>query len=399
MGGATTSRLTGSSAVGQEPQPATKIRVLHLIYSPGYGGIESAVINWVKNLDPARFEVSVAYFAGDRDREIPFLRAARAAGLDPIPVPWTKFKPFLRCAREVAQVIREKKIDILHTHAYYGDAVGAIAGKLVPVKTIATVYVWGKYELHRQLMQLIDWLSIQFMTKVTAHCQDTANKTFVIGKRRSEIPILLPGYPLAGPVEAEQSRSSARRALGIADDEVLLLNAARLAPEKAQDQLLKSFRLILDECPNARLWISGVGLSEIETNLKDLIVSLKLEETAKLIGFRENYRETLRLADIMVHPTHVEGMPLALLGAMESGLPIVASKIGGIPEIIDHGHTGYMVEENDWQGFARAVICLIKDAELRRKMEHAARKRVATTLSMEQAIRKVEGVYFEMVGQ
>jgi glycosyltransferase involved in cell wall biosynthesis len=380
------------------PSATRKIRVLHLIYSPGYGGIESAVIHWVKNLDPARFEVFVAYFAGDRDREIPFLRAAHAAGLDPIPVPWTKFKPFLRCAREVARVARERNIDILHTHAYYGDAVGAIAGKLAPVKTVATVYVWGKYELHRQLMQLIDWISIQFMTKVTAHCQDTANKTYVIGKRRSQIPILLPGYPLAGPLQDNgTTRSAARQALGIADDEVLLLNAARLAPEKAQDQLLKSFRLILDECPKARLWISGVGLPDIEANLRELIVSLKLEGAAQLIGFRENYREMLRLADVMVHPTHVEGMPLALLGAMEAGLPIVASRIGGIPELIDPGKTGYMVEENDWQGFAKAVIPLVKDAALRRRQGEAAQTRVATSLSMATAIRKVEEVYFEMV--
>ncbi len=209
-----------------------KISVLHLIYSPGFGGIESIVIDWWRTFDRTSFDVHVAYFAGDRNREQPFMEAAQASGISLIPVPWNHYKPFLKCASEVARVVREKNIDIIHTHAYYGDAVGAIAGKLARVKTIATVYVWGKYELHRQIMQLIDWLSIQFMTRVTAHCRDTASKTFVIGKSRRETEVLLPGYPHKWPPLCDRERAEKRRSAGIAEDEILLVNAARLGARK-----------------------------------------------------------------------------------------------------------------------------------------------------------------------
>jgi glycosyltransferase involved in cell wall biosynthesis len=369
------------------------VRVLHLIYSPGYGGIETAVINWVLNFDRSEFEIHVANFVGDRNREIPFLTAAKAAGIHVWPVPWTKFKPFLRCAREVARLIRELDIDILHTHAYYGDAVGAITGFLVPVKTVATVYVWGKYELHRQIMQLIDWTAIQFIDQVTGHCRDTARRTYVIGKRTDQIPVLYPGHP-EFHMPTPERRRQLRHEAGIRDDEILLINVGRLAPEKAQDQLIKSFRPVHDRFPNTRLWIFGVGFDWIEKSLLDLKKQLNLDSAVELVGFKPNY---LEMADMMVHPSHVEGMPLAVLGGMSAALPIVATAVNGVPELIDHGRTGLLVKENDVEGFSRSVIEMLSDWPKAQAMGRAARKRVETEYSIPTAIQNVQAIYREMM--
>jgi glycosyltransferase involved in cell wall biosynthesis len=298
---------------GRSPK---RITVLHLLYSPGFGGIESILINWFKTFDRSEFDVHIACFCGDRDRELPFLEAAKMAGIPVLPVPWTKFKPFLRCAREVARIAAERNVDIIHTHAYYGDAVGAIAGKLARVKTVATVYVWGKYELHRQIMHVIDWLSIQFMTKVTAHCLDTARKTFVLGKSRDDIQVLHPGYPHKRSPLPDEERRRKRLEAGVQDDEILLVNAARLAPEKAQDQLLRSFRVIHDRFPGTRLWIVGVGLESIESQLIALRKELNLESSVQLVGFKRDFWSLLDVADFMVHPSHVEGIPQSIMAGM-----------------------------------------------------------------------------------
>lgn len=385
--------------LAKAPHPSGKKRigVLHLIYSPGFGGIESIVIDWWRTFDRKAFDVHVAYFAGDRNREQPFVDAAQATGMQLIPVPWNRSKPFLRCASEVARVARENKIDIIHTHAYYGDAVGAIAGKLARVKTIATVYVWGKYELHRQIMQLMDWISIQFITKVTAHCRDTASKTFVLGKSRGEIEILLPGYPHKWSPLSEAERQEKRRAAGIGDEEILLLNAARLAPEKAQDQLIRSFRTIHDQWPNTRLWISGVGLDFVKENLEKLRSELKLESSVDLVGFSQNFRSLLDVADMMVHPSHVEGIPQSIMGGMAAGLPVVASDVGGVAEVIEHDRTGMLVPENDVDGFARTVIDLLAQPGRMKQLGRTARHAIETELSTEAAVRKVENVYREMM--
>ena len=380
----------------QKGQPR-KVGVLHLIYSCSYGGIETAVLNWVRGFDRSRFDIHVAYFAGDRSREIPFLKAAEAAGINVIPVPWTKFKPFLRCAREVARMVREHDIDIVHTHAYYGDAVGALAGLIAPVRIIATVYVWGKYELHRQLMQFIDWTSIQFMDKVTAHCRDTWRRTFVLGVPRAEIPILVPGYPEPGSTLTPSERSKVRRGEGIGDGQILLLNAGRLAPEKAHDQLLESFRLVHDRFPQTHLWICGEGLPQVERNIRALRKKLDLESSVEMKGFRSDYAGTLQMADMMVHPSHVEGMPLAIMGGAAAGLPIVASAIGDVPEILDNGRAGCLIQENDVKGFAAQVMVLLEDPEQARKLGIAAGNRMRTEFSIRAAVTRVEDVYQEML--
>jgi glycosyltransferase involved in cell wall biosynthesis len=375
-----------------------KIRVLHLLYTPGFGGIESIVLEWWKQFDRSLFEIHVAVFTGDRDRERPFLEAANAIGMETHPVPWSKWKPFLRCARAVVDLCRKLKIDIIHTHAYYGDAVGALAGKLGGIPTIATVYVWGKYEFHRQLMQLMDWTSLQFVTKVTAHCRDTARKTWLLG-RKGPVPVLFPGYPKLWPPVKGEAKLARRRAAGVADDEILLVNAARLAPEKAQDQLLRSFAKIHARFPKSRLWISGVGLDHVETDLRRIRRELGLEQAAELIGFREDFRGLLDLADMMVHPSHVEGIPQSIMGGMAAGLPIVASDVGGVSEVIRNGETGVLVAENDEEGFAAAVIRLLENPEEARRLGEAARQAIDTELSTEVAVRRVERTYREMLGR
>lgn len=379
------------------PSANRRIKVLHLIYSPGFGGIESIVINWWRAFDRREFDVHVACFCGDRDRERQFLEAAASAGIPVLPVPWTRYKPFLKCARAVADIARAYEIDIIHTHAYYGDAVGAIAGKLAGVPTVATVYVWGKYELHRQIMHGIDWLALQFVTRVTAHCRDTARKTFVLGTRRKDLPILFPGYPHTRPPLHPGERLARRRAAGVGDDEILLVNAARLAPEKAHDQLLAAFRTIHDRYPQTRLWISGVGLASVEERVRTLRHALRLESAVDLVGFNADFWSLLDVADLMVHPSHVEGIPQAVMGGMAAALPIVASDVGGMSEVIVHGRTGMLVRENDVAGFARTVIDLIADRERARTLGRAARHAIEHELSTDAAVRRVEALYREMV--
>lgn len=383
-------------AVAPAQAVARKIRVLHLLYTPGFGGIESIVLEWWRQFDRSAFDIHVAVFTGDRDRERPFLEAAKAVGLEPHPVPWTKWKPFVRCANAVVDLCRKLEIDIIHTHAYYGDAVGALAGRLGGVKTIATVYVWGKYEFHRQLMQLMDWISLHFVTRVTAHCRDTAVKTRLLGAR-GPVPILFPGYPKGPPPVNGEAKRARRRAAGVADDDVLLVNAARLAPEKAQDQLLRSFAQIHARFPKTRLWISGVGLDFVEADLRRLRRELGLEHAVELIGFREDFRGLLDLADMMVHPSHVEGIPQSIMGGMAAGLPIVASDVGGVSEVIRDGQTGVLVAENDEEGFAAAVIRLLENPEQARRMGEAARQAIESELSTEMAVRRVERMYREML--
>lgn len=389
---------TATSPATLSSTATKKINVLHIIHSVCHGGIESAVINWVRFLDRSQMNVYVACFTGDRGREAAFYQAAERAGISVLPIPWTKYKPFFRAARAVANMVRELEIDIVHTHSYYGDAVGALSRMYVPVKTVATVYVWGKYELHRQIMQAMDWTALHFVSKVTAHCDDTYEKTIRLGFSRDRVTKLIAGFPAHEVATlSEEKRFDLRRSMNVGDEEILLLNVARIHPEKAQDQLIRSFKLINDRYPQTRLWITGVGWKELEQQLLTLRNELGLAEKVQFIGFHSDLQPLLQVADIMTHPSHVEGVPIAILLGMSAGLPIVISDVGGVRETIKHDRTGILVKENDVEGFAQQVARLIEDREFARQLGNRARSFVSNEYSIQTAVSNVFDTYREVL--
>lgn len=377
-----------------------KIRVLHLIHSVTHGGIESALINWVKNFDRDRFEIYVACLAYDRNREAAFLNSCRLEGIDGvILVPWAVTKPFLSAARFIAGKVRELGIDVIHTHSYYGDALGALTKAFVKVKVVATVYVWGKYELHRQIMQAIDWTALRFVDRVTAHCDRTRYWTTRLGFREDKVKTLISGFPVheRKPVRGE-ARLALRREMGIADDEILMVNVARIHPEKAHDQLIRSFKIVHDRFPKTRLWISGTGWDHLEQQYKNLRDELGLTQSVEFVGFKQVLWPMLEAADMMVHPSHVEGVPIAILYGMCAELPIVVSDVGSVYEVIENNVTGHRIPENDIDGFAQAIVGLIERPEEARRLGLAAGHFVRTEFSIEKAVRDVENTYLEMLG-
>lgn len=374
------------------------VRALHIIHSVCHGGIESALLNWVKGFEGVtNVEPFVACLHGDRGLDGPFLKAAEKYGIPVHKIPWTRKKPFLKAARHIAQLVRDLDIDVVHTHAYYGDMLGALLKRYSRVKVVSTVYVWEKYELHRQIMQALDWVALHFVDKVTAHCEETRRRTVKLGFKEADVPLLITGFSTEVPLPTPERRQQLRREAGIADDEILLVNVARIYYEKAQDQLLESFKIIHDRYPKTRLWISGVGDETLLRNLIALRDSLGLTQAAEFVGHKPDLWPMLHAADIMTHASHAEGVPIAILYGMTAGLPVVISDVGGVYEIVHQNQTGIRVPENDVAGFAEAVCGLIANPERRRELGFAARAFVENQYSMEVACQRVEEVYREVL--
>jgi len=190
-----------------------------------------------------------------------------------------------------------------------------------------------------------------------------------------------------------------RREAGILDDELLFINVARIHPEKAHDQLLRTFRIVHDRHPKSRLWISGVGWPKLEKSLRCLRDQLGLESAVDFVGYRQNLWPMLHAADCMIHPSHAEGVPIAVLYGMSAALPIVVSDVGGLYEVIHQNTTGIRVPENDIDGFANAVVRLTESEDERKRLGQAARRFVTTAYSMPTAWSRLESAYREVIGR
>src|SRR5258708_18997884 len=144
------------------------------------------------------------------------------AGLHVEKIPWHRRKPLLKSYRRLGKLIRGHKVDILHTHNCYADCVGAIASRLKPAKSIATVYVWADYDWKRNMIQAIDRVVLRSFDRVTAHCEDTQRKSGKLGRYAGGVDTLICGFETSRVAMSEEERLKCRRELGANDDEMVL---------------------------------------------------------------------------------------------------------------------------------------------------------------------------------
>ena len=372
-----------------------RISVLHLVHTMAYGGIETNVINWLTRLDRSRFEPHIVCFANPGETEDPFVRAAEQKGLAVAKIPWSRFKPFRRASAELARLIRERRASILHTHTPYADFVGFLAARRVPVTTVTTVYVWDELGWKRRALQAADRCIIRTFDLVTAHCEKTFQQTLSMGIPRDRLRTLICGFETnAAPISADE-RQRRRRAAGIEDDEVILLNVARLWPEKAHDLLLRCFKRVVQKYANVRLWIAGVGPSE--TQLKAYARELGLADTVKFVGFVDDLNSLLALVDIQVDPAKTAGVSLAVCHGLAMGVPVVAADVGSLSEVIKHAHTGFLVPRDRESGYVDAISLLSEDPGLRRRIGSAAKRFIENEYSLKSAVRRVEETYTDLL--
>jgi glycosyltransferase involved in cell wall biosynthesis len=156
---------------------------------------------------------------------------------------------------------------------------------------------------------------------------------------------------------------------------------ARLCYQKGIDVLLQAWRLVYQELPQARLLIAGTG--PIQTQLEYMAQALGLLDSVEFVGLQNDIPNLLRQCDIAVLPSRWEGMPNAVLEAMACGLPCVATRVSGSEDIIQHGANGLLVEAEDYQGMAKALLLLLRDPELALQYGHAARTTVERCYSLE----------------
>lgn len=389
--------LPTSSASGSEGS-GPPIRVLHLLHTIAYGGVETSVINWLRTFDPRRVEVHLVCFADPDGTERPFVRAAEAAGLRlTATVPWRRSKPVFAAARHLAALVRKHRIDIVHSHNCYADVVARIARFLVRVRLVTTLYVWGDFGWRRNLIQWLNQIAIRRFDVISAHCEIAVEQTVARGFARERVRLLISGFASNHRPISPTERQRRRQERGVAEHEVVLANVARFYPEKAHDALLRSFRMIHDRRPETRLWILGVG--PLEAEVRRQCTALGLDDCVSFLGFVEDLPAILALVDLQVHPSHMEGVALSICSGMAAGLPIVASNVGGLPEVLKQGHTGLLVPPGDEAGFAEAVIGLVEQADRARRLGAAARKFIEEDYSLARAARAVERTYQEVMGR
>lgn len=371
------------------------ITVMHLIHTIGHGGIETAVISWLKTIDSSRYKIHLVCFENPGNSEEAFVEAAQRSGVTVSKIPWARYKPLIRSTRALLRLMREYDVDILHTHNFYAEVVGLFAARIAGAKLITTMYVWGEEGWPVAVFQMIQKYLFRLFDVVSAHCERTRIGSIDRGIDEKKSPLLICGFETHRVNLTADKRTQLRARRGISDDEIVLCNIARFYPVKRQDFLLHAFKKINERHPSTRLWIAGVG--PLESELKALCTELGLDNKVDFLGFVSDLPELVAQVDIQVHPSYLEGVPLAICEGMASSLPIVVSDVGGLSEVIHNDKTGILVPPDDDEGFIQAVIDVVGDTDKQRRLGQAARHFIENDYSLETAVSHVETLYNQMM--
>lgn len=377
---------------------AEPLRVAHLLHTVAHGGIETILINWMHAHTELPLDTRLICFSnpGGGGSEQAFVDAAERENFEVARVPWSRRKPILAATRRCIDILREHRTEVIHTHNVYADIVGLLAARYLGIKVVASAYVWADFGWKRNLLQHLNKRVLNWVDLIVCQCHATSRELVERGLSDARMRVVISGFETQ--IHAlDAPRRAARAARGAGDEHLVLANVARFYPEKAHAQLLDAFKLIHARHPHTRLWLFGVG--PLESQLRALSTVLGLDEVVSFVGFTPDIDYQLSLVDMQVHPSFAEGVPLAICSGMAAGLPIVASNVGGIAEMISDGSSGRLVpaassiEFRD--RFVAAVECMVMDAEFRASCAHAARTFMLEHYSMQEAARQLHAVYVE----
>jgi glycosyltransferase involved in cell wall biosynthesis len=361
------------SAIAAVPTPATQargasLRVAIASESDAIGGAETMILHLATALRERGHEVHFIGPEATQHWHQGWLSdQMRASGFPVHLLPLGQGR-LVECVRQTAGVLRRHRIDVLHSHMFGMTVVGAAATRLARVPHVITMHGTGPETAaaRRRLALRIAFRASEEVVAVSQGLKDQLLEEIgTVSERMRVIPNGIP--PLTG------DRPRLREELGVGEDELLVVAIGNLFHNKAHIDLLRA----LASLPDApwRVAIAG-AFKEAEPDLRGFIAERRWESRACLLGPRRDVADLLAAADAFCMPSHREALPMALLEAMASGTPIVASRVGGIPEAVADGREGLLVPPGDVPALTVALRRLLADPGLRRRLAEAARERV-----------------------
>lgn len=367
------------------------LRVLVVIDSLNWGGAEMLLADFAVGARPAGLRLSVAFLA--QRSGSPAAARLRALGIDPALVP---IEGLLRPAalRAVRRHMTEIAPDLVHTQLAYADVLGGAAARSLGVPAVSTIHVtrWEQGPRERLKAALAARVRRRCAARVVA-VSDSARRAYVAtGWDEPGRVITVRNGVAARP---RPGAGAARRGeLGLAGDDLVVGMVAVLRAGKGHELAIDAIAALRGRFPRLRLLVVGDGPAAPLVRQ----AAARLGRAAVLTGHRDDVMDLLDAMDVLVHPSRADALPTVLLEALVAGVPIVASDVGGIPEIVEHGRSGILFDAAAGaHGLTRALAPLLADSDLRGRLAEQGRRRFAADFSAERWAARMRCVYEDAI--
>lgn len=363
--------------------------VLHVRSATGHGGgPEKTILNSPRFLRPLGFESACAYLHHTGDGENLAQRAEQAgARFISVPDRWTLDVTVIP---KLARICRENNVAIWHAHDYKTNVLGLLVRRIRPMKLVSTVHGWGVLGKRLAWYYKIDKYALRHYDQVIcvsedlhAECLrvgvDPARCHFVHNAIDTEQFVPLPPKSASDVPPADSSRR------------ILIGALARLSPEKGFERLVQATATLIAQGHDLELRIAGEGPSR--ANIESHIAGTGRQDRIRLLGHVRDTVAFLQGLDIFVLSSLREGLPNSLLEAMACGLPVIATRVGGVPSLVQDAYNGLLIKPDSTEEIAEAIASLAMDKARRIQLGTAARQTIECSYNFADRMRRIAAIY------
>ncbi len=367
------------------------MRIVHIMKVTGIAGAETHLLTLLPGLHSRGVDVQLILLVEPGKPMQAFAQALIDQG---VPVHSLTIRGDIapRLVLRLRDLLRQLKPDIVHTHLQHADLYGISAARLAGVKvTLTSRHNENafRYKPHIRLVNRRLWRMVNAGIAIS----ESVARFAVEVEQAPPYKIHVVYYGLLhNPQQAAERpliAAAKRHELGFGDDDLLIGMACRLVEQKGVEYALEAFQQITQRFPNAHLIIAGDG--PLRAGLEN--AAKKSADHVHFLGWREDAPQLMAAFDLFLMPSLWEGFGLAALEAMAQRVPVIASRVSSLPEIIQHGETGLLVPTRDVRALAGALSTLLGDRALRQHMGLMAEDRVETQFNAAHMVDQTLKIY------
>lgn len=352
------------------------------------GGTQRHLLEVLRLIDRSRFTPLVISAKGSG----PLGEVVRAADVELVELrlgPAMASRQFLRCVREAADVLRARRVAVVQYFEWRAGLIALAAARRVGGCRL--VAARRSVPKERGLQRALAELVVRVADRVVVNAEMLRP-----GGRAGARTDVIPSGVDTDRFRPGCDRRAAKAELGLRPESIVIGTVGRLEPRKGTDTLLAAVAAL--RAADADITLVVVGDGPLRVALAREAGERGIAERVRFLGDRADVAEVLAALDVFVLPSRTEGMSNALLEAMAMGLPVVATAVGGTPEVIDDGRSGYLVPADDPKRMAAAVTRVLADAALAARLGVAARQTVEERYGARSMVRRLESVYAAVAG-
>ncbi|AEG15312.1 glycosyl transferase group 1 [Desulfofundulus kuznetsovii DSM 6115] len=369
------------------------MKILYLITGLAYGGAETQLVRLATALKARNWRVNVVSMLPPQA----FTDELQAAGIPLATLNMRRGVPDPRAIVRLLRLIRQSRPHILTSFMFHANLLGRIVGRLAGVPIIVSSIRNENFggPCRDNVLRLTDWMGEITTTNSRLAADKLVRRGVVPGDRIRVIPN---GLVLNEFKVNDSNRAGLRQQLGIAEDEFLWLAVGRLEEQKDYPTLLQAFQILKQGGCKAQLRVAGQG-PMLET-LQRQIADLGISDRVIFLGLRRDIPLLLDAADGFVLSSAWEGLPNVVMEAMAAAKPVVATNVGGVPELVQEGVTGFMVPPRNAEALSTAMSKMMALPESKRKaMGQSGRAHIEVNYSLERVVDQWEALYMELLGK